>query len=370
MGTGNINMPNVILKFSFLAPLRTCTTKKQRQKFLNRHFTDDVKYTVKKEKIIHPYRKLHPWKSHESFSQHLLNNVIYNKDGLVAINKPYGISARKPTIVNKNNFNVYSIVPNSVDYTLEDSMPFLAEKLGYTELIIVKTPEKFMSGVTLLAANKTLQDAINSSYQSSIGMKILNKTYWTVTSRVPSQIKGVEHLCMSKLFNRSESENRVVIEEKWSKKAEKRREIKVLNIEFKIISNSTNNLSSLIEMKASTIKWHALRLFASTRLYTPILGDNIYGSRIQNIAGKWLLVSPFAKTNNNLAEVNPKLLEILYLTKAKRELIPCHVHARSVILPKFKGESLTIEAPLTLPFDWTCRQLKFKNIPELRDINE
>ncbi|XP_047364770.1 mitochondrial RNA pseudouridine synthase Rpusd4-like isoform X2 [Vespa velutina] len=341
MGTGNINnMPNVILKFSFSAPLRACTTKKQRQKFLNRHFTDDVKYTVKKEKIIHPYRKLHPWKSHESFSQYLLNNVIYNK------------------------------VPNGVDYTLEDSMPFLAEKLGYAELIIVKTPEKFMSGVTLLAANKTLQDAINSSYQSSIGMKILNKTYWTVTSRVPSQIKGTEHLCMSKLFNRSESEKRVVIEEKWSKKAEKRREIKVLNIEFNIISNSTNNLSSLIEMKASTIKWHALRLFASTRLYTPILGDNIYGSRIQNIAGKWLLVSPFAKTNNNLAEVNPKLLEILYLTKAKRELIPCHVHARSVILPKFKGESLTIEAPLISPFDWTCRQLKFKNIPELQEINE
>lgn len=144
----------------------------------------------------------------------------------------------------------------------------------------------------------------------------------------------------------------------------------MLNVEFKIISNSTNNLSSLIEMKASTTKWHALRLFASTRLYAPILGDNIYGSRVRNVAGEWLLTSPFASINNNLPQMNSELLEILYLNRAKQELIPCHVHARSIILPKFKGKSLTIEAPLIPPLDWTCKRLKFKNIPELKESNE
>lgn len=63
-------------------------------------------------------------------------------DGLVAINKPYGISARKLLIANKTYSNTYSMVPNGVDYTLDDSLQFLAEKLGYTKLIIVKTPEK------------------------------------------------------------------------------------------------------------------------------------------------------------------------------------------------------------------------------------
>lgn len=165
-------MTNVILKFPFYVPLYTSTVEKQCPKFLNRYFSDDVKYTLKKEKILHPYRKLHPWKSRESFSRYLLNNVIYERgqkvvtivftqltfptrvsfflvhylslftDGLVAINKPYGISARKPIDINKNNSHPYSIVPNGVDYTLDDSMPFLAEKLGYAELFIVKTPEK------------------------------------------------------------------------------------------------------------------------------------------------------------------------------------------------------------------------------------
>nr|XP_050864078.1 pseudouridylate synthase RPUSD4, mitochondrial-like [Vespula vulgaris] len=354
-------MPSVILKSRFARPLYTCMVDRQCRKFLNRYLTDDVKHTLQKEKIIHPYSKLHPWKSRESFSRYLLNNVIYNEDGLVAINKPYGISARKLLIANKTYSNTYSMVPNGVDYTLDDSLQFLAEKLGYTKLIIVKTPEKFMSGVTLLAANEKLQDAIRTSYQRAIGMQLLNKTYWIVTLRVPNQIKGREHLCMSKELNRSETRNTITIGEKWSRNAEKRREIKVLNIEFEIISNSTNNLSSFIEIKSSTTKWHALRLFASTRLYTPILGDNLYGSRIQNIAGRWVL--SFPEANNDAPQMNSELLKILHLTKAKQELIPCHVHARSVILPKFKGTYLKLEAPLTSPFDWTCKQLKFKNIP-------
>ncbi|KAL2738702.1 mitochondrial RNA pseudouridine synthase Rpusd4-like [Vespula squamosa] len=357
-------MPSVILKSRFLGSLYTCMVDKQCQKFLNRCLTGDVKYTLQKEKIIHPYSRLHPWKSRQSFSQYLLNNVIYNEDGLVAINKPYGISAKKPLITNKNYSNTYSIVPNGIDYTLDDSLPFLAKELGYTKLILVKTPEKFMSGVTLLAADEKLQDAICTSYKRAIGLQLLNKTYWIVTLRVPNEIRGQEHLCMSKEFNRSETKSTIVIKEKWSRNAEKRRKLKVLNIEFKIISNSTNNLSSFIEIKSSTTKWHALRLFASTRLYSPILGDNLYGSRIQNVAGKWLLsVCSFPEGNNNTTQMNSELLKILQLTKTKQELIPCHIHARSVILPKFKGKCLTLEAPLISPFDWTCKQLKFKNIP-------
>lgn len=72
-------MPSVILKSRFARPLYTCMVDRQCRKFLNRYLTDDVKHTLQKEKIIHPYSKLHPWKSRESFSRYLLNNVIYNE---------------------------------------------------------------------------------------------------------------------------------------------------------------------------------------------------------------------------------------------------------------------------------------------------
>ncbi|XP_015184321.1 PREDICTED: RNA pseudouridylate synthase domain-containing protein 4-like isoform X2 [Polistes dominula] len=283
---------------SLLGSSCNCMIDKQ----LNKYFSGNVKNILEKEKIIHHYRKLHPWKSQESFSKYLLKNVLYNKDGLVAINKPYGISPKMSNIINKRDPNIYTKVLNGVDYTLDNSMEFIAKELGYSELVIVKAPEKFMSGVTLLAANDTVQKAINSSYIKSIGKNILNKTYWIITVRVPNQIKGDEHLCMRKQFNSSRSQSKIVIDDKWSKNAEKRRAIKILNVQFKVISNSTKNLSSLIEIKASTIKWHALRLYASTRLYAPILGDNLYGSRIHNVAGKWLLSSsskPLSSSNTS-----------------------------------------------------------------------
>ncbi|KAK2587123.1 hypothetical protein KPH14_002885 [Odynerus spinipes] len=346
--------------------LCNCMIKKQCQNLTRKYCTDEAKYTLEKKKIIHPYRKLHPWKSLDKFSQYLLNNIIYNKDGLVAINKPYGISAKQPNI-NENADKVYSKVPNAADYTLSDSIPYIAKKLGYPELVVVKAPEKFMSGVTLLAANVTTQEAIQSSYVKAIGMNLLNKVYWIVTIRTSNQMQGKEHLCLKKEWNSSRSESKVIISDSWSKNAQKQRRVRILNVQFDVISNSTNNLSSLIELKASTTKWHALRLFASTRLYTPILGDNIYGTRIHKVGGAWLLVNPFTEAYQ-LPEVDSELLKLLHLTKAKQELIPCHIHARRVLLPKFLDEEcLTLEAPLIPPLDWTCQQLKFKNIPEFEE---
>lgn len=161
-----------------------------------------------------------------------------------------------------------------------------------------------------------------------------------------------------------------MIKDKWSINAQKQRLVKVLKVEYNVISNSTNNLSSLIEIKSSTLKWHALRLFASTRLYAPILGDNLYANRIHKIGGTWLLTNPFTVTNQ-LPDIDNQLLELLHLTKAKSQLIPCHIHCRQVILPDFLNkETITLEAPLIPPLEWTCKQLKFKYIQDFEENNE
>lgn len=107
----------------------------------------------------HPYKHIHPWKSFTEFSDNLLNNIVYNKgntfninlclqvssfnfdfiDGLVVLNKPYGIRRRSldiSTICVRNN------VPNGVDYTLNDALPYIAKRLNYLNLTIVRCPEK------------------------------------------------------------------------------------------------------------------------------------------------------------------------------------------------------------------------------------
>lgn len=157
----------------------------------------------------------------------------------------------------------------------------------------------------------------------------------------------------------------------WSNNSLKKNIIKIFNVDYKVISNSTHNLSSLIEMEASTKKWHSIRLFASTMLYSPILGDNYHGSRIQEVMGTWLRVDPFADSCWDMPKLNRQLLELLDIRKSQQEIIPVHTHLRSIRLASFGNEKkdIVFEAPLIDPFDWTCKQLKFKNIPEYEEEN-
>jgi len=151
----------------------------------------------------------------------------------------------------------------------------------------------------------------------------------------------------------------------WGSNAEKKKDIKILNINYKLISNSTHNLSSLIELDASTKKWHCIRLFAATMLYSPLLGDNYHGSRVQKLMGTWVKVNPFADSYNNMPVINQDLLKLLNISKNQQEIIPCHIHLRSIFLRSY-GKTKTdilIEAPLIDPFNWTCKQLMLKNIP-------
>lgn len=147
----------------------------------------------------------------------------------------------------------------------------------------------------------------------------------------------------------------------------KRNDVKIMNIEFKILTNSTHNLSSLIEIVSSARKWNGIRLFASTMLCSPILGDNIHRSRVQEM-DTWLKVNPLADSCWNLPKINRKLLNLLQVAPSQQEIIPSHLHVRGVHLI-FGNEKrdIVIEAPLRDPFDWTCKQLKFK-IPEMNEM--
>lgn len=345
-----------------------CIAKEKVHNFSRTYTSNEAMYTLQKKKKIHPYRKLHPWISHESFSQYLLDNIVYHKDGLVVINKPYGIACRRPNELSPETAHKMNTpVANAVNYTLSDSLTFLAQELGYNKLNIVKTQEKYSTGLTLLAANAAVEKAIKLSYNRAIGTNVLHKKYWVVTTKLSKEIEGNERLCLKKEVDRLTNSSKIIILDKWSTNDAKRHKIKLLNVSFKLISNSTNNLSSLIEIQSSTVKWHALRLYSATRLYAPILGDNLYSNRIQKIAGHWILVNPFLKSIN-IPNPSQELLELLQLTPAKTELIPCHIHARQILLLNFADkENLTLEAPLIPPFDWTCKQLCFKNIPELEE---
>lgn len=154
-----------------------------------------------------------------------------------------------------------------------------------------------------------------------------------------------------------------IIVKTWTNREQKDRTIKILNVQFKLISNSTDNLSSFLQIRSSTTKWHALRLFAATVLHSPILGDEKFGSRVKNIMGKWVNLSPWVEAAREPPKLDGKLLQKLNLRRGKESLIPVHLHLREMFLPSYRKKDfdLILTAPPMPEFAWTCKRLGFKH---------
>ncbi|XP_014481888.1 PREDICTED: RNA pseudouridylate synthase domain-containing protein 4-like [Dinoponera quadriceps] len=346
----------------FAMAYRTCFRK---------YCTTDEIYTLSKKKVAHPYQGIHPWKSKDELAKYLLKNIIYNAGGIVVINKPYGIPVTDTFTNDKNLPSMQSHkIANASNYSIESVLPYITKELDVPALIPCSGAEKYMSGTYVFAIN---DDVVKQVMKAKLRATHFNKftKYWGITIRLPHEIKGSYRLAM--ILKKSEyGVKKPIFMTHWSKNEEKRGDVKIMNVKYKLLSNSTNNLSSLIEIESSARKWQCIRLFASIMLYSPILGDNYHGSRVQEIMGTWMKVDPFAESSWDLPKINRQLLELLELSPRQQEIIPVHLHMRSMNLFSFGKEkkNIVLEAPLIHPFDWTCKQLMFKNIPCEADHSE
>lgn len=339
--------------------LKFCTFKRvcaniPRIKVFKRNYKGNIQEETFERKI-HPYKQIHPWRSFAEFTEDLTKNIIYHKDGLVALNKPYGIRLRTPEMSDKF---IGTRVPKGVNYTISDALPYIAERLNYSTLNIVRGPEMYMSGITLLAADERVRRAIEVSI---IRSNFFAKTYWVITIGVPRELKGEYRLALKLILNPQFKGRKAVLTDSWSKRDEKLGKVKVVKTEFQVLSNSTLNLSSLLQIKSSTERRHTIRLFASTFLYSPVLGDNSpCASRIQKVGDTYVKIDPFL-VHPAPPKLDRRLLKLLNVTPSQQNLIPVHIHLRSIALPEFMGDdTLTIEAPVMPYFEWTCSQLEFK----------
>ncbi|GBN78571.1 hypothetical protein AVEN_133957-1 [Araneus ventricosus] len=97
-------------------------------------------------KNAHCYRALFPFDNLTELAEHLASSIVYNKNGLIAINKPYGIKIHghdKPGTRSKDGqrFLIPSIP--ECDLTLEGALGELQERLNVPPLTILKSAERF-----------------------------------------------------------------------------------------------------------------------------------------------------------------------------------------------------------------------------------
>lgn len=130
--------------------------------------------------------------------------------------------------------------------------------------------------------------------------------------------------------------------------------IQEYRIRYKAMSRE-NGPCSLVEIDVSSAKNHFLRVYLAY-LFSPILGDHLYGNRVQDILGKRLAISPLqADRLAKFQKVPPNILTGLNLSDSA--LVPTCLHLSQVTLAQFanKESSLVLSADPSPSFQYVCQ---------------
>ncbi|XP_042218823.1 mitochondrial mRNA pseudouridine synthase RPUSD3-like [Homarus americanus] len=311
----------------------------------------------------HIYKQLYPWKTKYELAEHLKSTQVYHSDGLIALSKPYGVPQHKPSAATEEGTQttiVQTLFSGSTpDHmpAVQDTLPILKDLYGVEHLEVVKSTERWSSGLILLSTCSKLTEKVQKSLRRSKAFQQPPQTFWAVTVGVPRPVTVATKTAIS-LEYISGIGKVPVIQKKYSQASVSRGEAKTSVVEHRALLYNKDTDASLVEVNIQTLKWHFLRVWLS-HSYSPVLGDAMYSSRVKTISGKKLQVSPHNLTSYEPQFIPAALFSKLELPTKAVEMIPCHLHLAKIKLARFNKDNsdLIISAPPPSYFMWTCRQL-------------
>lgn len=310
----------------------------------------------------HAFKELYPWKTKLELAQHLRNTEVYNNDGLIALCKPYGIAqvpvnpdgdgSSRTVIQTLNSGGIPDNVP-----TIRDTLPLLKELYGVPHLEVIKSTERWSSGLILLCTNKELTEKVQKCFRRSASFEQPALTYWAVTVGLPKPAT-IATKVGSTLEYVSNAGKVPVILKNYSNASVKKGVVRLSLVEHNALIFNKETGASLVEVNVQGVHWHFLRVWLSYS-YSPILGDALYSARVKTVAGRRLKISPHNLTSYEPQVIPEPLFSKLELQPTAVEMIPCHLHLAKVRLSGFQKDKsdLIISAPPPSHFVWTCRQL-------------
>ncbi|XP_054286832.1 pseudouridylate synthase RPUSD4, mitochondrial-like [Macrosteles quadrilineatus] len=332
----------------------------------------------KSSRNVHQYRNLVPWKNAIELSQHLIGTVIYNDNGFLVFNKPYGVSFsrsgnaaeiqkeknmkpeekvfKKPNKQSKdfinNQYYTSGIVSDSL--SLVDCLPYIKNHFGYKKLYISRVPGKYVSGVAILTTNPELVDKVNVVHAHAPTGK---DKYTAVVVGVPRHSSGVVRLGLKLEFKENIGKKPVILQE-FSNNAVKDGKIRMGTFHHETLQHGFNNLTSLVKICVDLRAYNALRVFAADHLLAPVLGDNLYGGRVQTLMGIATSTHHFSEAALRPQVLPEEVYSMLQVDRSNAGIIPVHVHLSEMVLPKMlRGKPLHLSASLPPHFEWTCHKL-------------
>ncbi|KAK4011256.1 hypothetical protein OUZ56_020369 [Daphnia magna] len=317
--------------------------KNNRRKARKNNLSEEVNRM--KSKPVHPIRDIYPWKNKQQFVDHLAENVIYNKDGLIAINKPYGVPLLKDGLIKG---------PNEMMFSIEEALTPLASLLNVEKLLPAKMVEKFASGVSLFASQEKMVDKIRQSYITNKAKKIHTFKYLAVTIGEPKPSSSRGTVGMGFFEHQGIEGKLLAIMKDYSNRKVADGLVREFRVNYKTLSRG-DEPCSLVEIDVSSAKKHFLRVYLA-HLFSPILGDHIFGNRVQEIMGKRLAISPLQADNLSIFQKIPAgILTRLKVTESC--IVPNCLHLSQMTLAKFASQDsdLVLKADPPPCFQYICQ---------------
>lgn len=328
---------------------------------------------------IHPYHNLFEWKSMREFTQMLANNVVYNDGNLIAICKPWGVGIHTShvNINDRNSYLLNNTITGSSKYCISESLETLSQLIGVKKLKFVKTVDRYMSGILLLATNELTEKSVIKSINRSKPMEIPFMKFWCITRGYPdineNTVKervGIKLIEIDELGDHKESI--IISSDKLTNNMRKRKEskydgLKVCTVlsQIKIIDKNKSLSAALVELSSTSTKHHFIQCYlANTASF--VLGDIRYSRRVKHIMGTPMSVNPTKLNFNEDLEPLPNNI-CKHLRIRGNSYIPLMIHLKSITLPKYLNKNdLVIDTNIPLipeHFMWTLNKLQLK-IPD------
>ena len=301
--------------------------------------------SIKDDKTVHKLRReyehLCVWKDQNDMVESLYSNIVYyepekDKSGLVVLNKPYGLP--KST-------------GDDSTYSLETSLPHLADKLGVSRLNVIKCCERFTSGITILGSSQKTADMFKKSMARARSDMALSSSYLAIVKGVPN-IKKLEDVDL-KVTNCPEVNNPIVgsmhkepvISRHLAKPWKIQRDnIKRVHVAAASVARSSSG-AGIVQISPSSVGKHFLQVYLADLGY-PVLGDMMYDYRTRTILGKKLRIT--SHTNAQRTQIlPPHVLELLGLARGEEWVVPKMLHHHRLMLPRWLpgGQDVTVFAP-------------------------
>uniref|UniRef100_A0A0P4W657 Uncharacterized protein n=1 Tax=Scylla olivacea TaxID=85551 RepID=A0A0P4W657_SCYOL len=364
---GRVNIESSSRKSKRLRKKDVSYNEKKQEKFIREKLIMNVEGTSRS----HVYKRLYPWQSSQELAEHLRSTEVYNKDGLIALNKPYGIGMIKSDRSEATGPHTtvetldMGIGPPNIS-AMSQVLPLLKEQYAANHLEIVKSTERWSSGLMLLSTSPKLTEKVQKCFRRSKAMSQPAMMYRAITVGLPNPTSVATKVAI-KLEYVHNSGKVPVIAKKYSMSAAKASLVKPVLVEHKILKYNKEVDTSLLEIKAQVSKWHFLRVWA-THCYSPVLGDHLYSGRVKTLMGRKILIS-----HHNACLEPQNLPDILYsklaLPARSSWMVPCHLHLSTISLSQFSKDksNLVLSAAPPEHFMWTCKQLGLQSSEEEKD---